>query len=227
MTCQLVEPEVTMTEIIRQHLAMGMKIIDNFSADQRKELKKYSVVAKRKSKKIDCIKKGDSCVKEKDGDKNDDSNVSPTTIPFKTISFLHTTLLESFKTSSKDVADSAGDDDAPCVYLHELLRGSTLHIPELPKPERNPELEARCRRLRLEQQEREYQQMVGDVCTCGHWPVGIISDFRRSNCFILLFWSILSPGDECFRIHSFYVCRFSLRVLESCPVDVFHFDRRG
>jgi len=152
MVCQLVEPEVTMTEVICQHLAMGLKIIDRFSADQRKELKKYSKLARSKK-----AKGGGGFESE---DSSEQSN-QPTTIPFKTISFLHKTLVDYFDNACND--QTQRDDEAPCHYLHEVLRGSTVHIPELPKPERNPELEARCQRLRLDQQEKAYQEMVTNV----------------------------------------------------------------
>jgi len=162
---------VTVTDVIRHHLTMALKIIDQFPAEQRKELKKYSQLIDRKKKN----KKGgggggggavgfsDGSILEVNGINEASSSTltSPTTIPFKIISILHKTLAEHF--SNPAHSDLEVEVGAFCPYLHEVLRGSTLHIPELPTPKRNPELEARCQKLKLQQQERDYQQMVTNV----------------------------------------------------------------
>lgn len=62
------------------------------------------------------------------------------------------------------------------VYLHELLNGSKLVLPQNDIVERNPELEARCQRLRREQNERTYQSMTKNVdCSRTHAPDDTIS----------------------------------------------------
>lgn len=48
-------------------------------------------------------------------------------------------------------------------YLHELLGGSKLVLPQNGLIERNPELEARCERLRREQEDRAYKAMTKNV----------------------------------------------------------------
>lgn len=48
-------------------------------------------------------------------------------------------------------------------YLHELLVGSQLILPRNAVIERNPELEARCARLRREQENQTYQAMTKNV----------------------------------------------------------------
>lgn len=48
-------------------------------------------------------------------------------------------------------------------YLHELLEGSRLILPKNELIERNPELEARCARLRREQENQTYQAMTKNV----------------------------------------------------------------
>uniref|UniRef100_A0A182NFZ7 Endoplasmic reticulum-based factor for assembly of v-atpase n=1 Tax=Anopheles dirus TaxID=7168 RepID=A0A182NFZ7_9DIPT len=53
--------------------------------------------------------------------------------------------------------------DATVPYLHTLLAGCSLKLPENPIQERNPELEARCQRLRKEQEDREYHRMTKNV----------------------------------------------------------------
>ncbi|XP_050070532.1 uncharacterized protein LOC126558550 [Anopheles maculipalpis] len=53
--------------------------------------------------------------------------------------------------------------DQTVPYLHALLRGCELKLPQNPIQERNPELEARCQRLRKEQEDREYHRMTKNV----------------------------------------------------------------
>lgn len=50
-------------------------------------------------------------------------------------------------------------------FLHELLEGSKLILPKNETIERDPVLEARCQRLRREQEERRYQAMTKNVDT--------------------------------------------------------------
>lgn len=49
------------------------------------------------------------------------------------------------------------------VPLHEWLAKCEINLPEPPVVPRNPELEARVQRLKLEQQERDYQNMTKNV----------------------------------------------------------------
>lgn len=49
------------------------------------------------------------------------------------------------------------------VYLHHLIQSSEMVLPENEVKPRNPELEARCQRLRAEQQNREYHKMTKNV----------------------------------------------------------------
>lgn len=49
------------------------------------------------------------------------------------------------------------------LYLHELLENCELVLPENEVIERNPELEARCVRLRRQQEEYEYHKMTRNV----------------------------------------------------------------
>uniref|UniRef100_A0A1B6KIT6 Endoplasmic reticulum-based factor for assembly of V-ATPase n=1 Tax=Graphocephala atropunctata TaxID=36148 RepID=A0A1B6KIT6_9HEMI len=51
------------------------------------------------------------------------------------------------------------------VALHEWLGRCRIELPEPPVIPRNPELEARVQRLKLEQQERDYQNMTRNVDT--------------------------------------------------------------
>ncbi|XP_071789736.1 transmembrane protein 199-like [Asterias amurensis] len=54
-------------------------------------------------------------------------------------------------------------DGKPTLYLHELLEGSEVFFPPLPKPQRNPELLARLERLKAEQENKEYKEMTRSV----------------------------------------------------------------
>ncbi|XP_030558971.1 transmembrane protein 199 [Drosophila novamexicana] len=57
------------------------------------------------------------------------------------------------------------------VFLYELIESCELILPENEFKPRNPELEARCQRLREEQQNREYQKMTKNVdATLKHVP---------------------------------------------------------
>eukprot|EP00911_Craspedida_sp_UC1_P001095 UC1_evm1s821 len=51
----------------------------------------------------------------------------------------------------------------PIPYLHELLNGSALVEVPLEVPQRNPELEKRCEKLRALALDRSYRKMVKDV----------------------------------------------------------------
>lgn len=56
-----------------------------------------------------------------------------------------------------------GSADSDGVYLHQLLAGSKLSLPRNEIQERDPALEARCVRLRLEQDARVYNAMTKNV----------------------------------------------------------------
>lgn len=64
--------------------------------------------------------------------------------------------------NSKLVEKRSADSDFN-LYLNELLKGSRLVLPQNEILERNPELEARCVRLRLEQEARMYNAMTKNV----------------------------------------------------------------
>lgn len=54
-----------------------------------------------------------------------------------------------------------GEEDIP--YLHVLLEGSYIETPQNKVLKRNPDLEARCVKLRAQQEAREYRQMTKSV----------------------------------------------------------------
>uniref|UniRef100_T1P7W4 Endoplasmic reticulum-based factor for assembly of V-ATPase n=1 Tax=Musca domestica TaxID=7370 RepID=T1P7W4_MUSDO len=62
------------------------------------------------------------------------------------------------------------------VYLNDLLETCSLELPKNAIIERNPELEARCQKLRLEQQNLEYRKMTKDVdATLKNYPEDTIA----------------------------------------------------
>ncbi|XP_058066800.1 uncharacterized protein LOC131216351 [Anopheles bellator] len=81
---------------------------------------------------------------------------------------------------AKEVATSAGlglsdvkwlyatlnqmrQSDKMVPYLHTLLQGCQLVLPQNPEQERNPVLEERCKLLRKQQEDRDYHRMTKNV----------------------------------------------------------------
>jgi len=62
-----------------------------------------------------------------------------------------------------EIATACRDDKENKVYLHELLCGSEVLIPQLEIPKRNPELQRRIEALKKEQANREYRRMTKNV----------------------------------------------------------------
>ena len=48
-------------------------------------------------------------------------------------------------------------------HFHEIIESCEIILPEPKFPPRNPELEARCQKLKAEQQEREYRRMTKNI----------------------------------------------------------------
>lgn len=66
--------------------------------------------------------------------------------------------------------------DESIGYLHDLIAGSQLILPKNMIVERNPELEARCQRLKREQEEQSYRMMTKNVdCSRSHIPEDTIA----------------------------------------------------
>ncbi|KAH8267181.1 hypothetical protein KR026_001974 [Drosophila bipectinata] len=63
----------------------------------------------------------------------------------------------------KDTLDELRKREVSEVFLHELIETCDLILPENEFKPRNPDLEARCQRLREEQHNREYQKMTKNV----------------------------------------------------------------
>lgn len=88
---------------------------------------------------------------EEEEDEEKDEKKAKHTLTLTDLKFLNKILSEKRKSS----------EETP--YLHELLESSKIILPQNELIPRNPELEARCKKLREEQQNREYRSMTKDV----------------------------------------------------------------
>lgn len=64
-------------------------------------------------------------------------------------------------------------------YLHELLEDSSLHLPEVVKPPRNPELVARLEKIKAKLANEEYNKITRNVNTQEIQRNGTLADFGR------------------------------------------------
>ncbi|XP_075374491.1 vacuolar ATPase assembly protein VMA12 isoform X1 [Mycteria americana] len=63
------------------------------------------------------------------------------------------------------------------LYLHELLEGSEIDLPEVPVPPRNPELVARLERIKAKLANEEYRRMTRNIT--GQEVNGTLAEFGR------------------------------------------------
>ncbi|XP_053176927.1 transmembrane protein 199 [Scomber japonicus] len=85
----------------------------------------------------------------------------PTTLPFSTARKLKKHL----------------QDEGHPFYLHELLEDSSLHLPEVIKPPRNPELVARLEKIKAKLANEEYKRITRNVNTQEINRNGTLADF--------------------------------------------------
>lgn len=83
----------------------------------------------------------------------------------------------SFSTARK-IKKHLKDKGHP-FYLHELLEDSSLHLPEIVKPPRNPELVARLEKIKAKLANEEYKRITRNVNTQEINRNGTLSDFGR------------------------------------------------
>lgn len=65
------------------------------------------------------------------------------------------------------------------LYLHELLEDSSLHLPEVVKPPRNPELVARLEKIKAKLANDEYDRITRNVNAQEISRSGTLADFGR------------------------------------------------
>uniref|UniRef100_A0A3Q2NNE0 Transmembrane protein 199 n=1 Tax=Fundulus heteroclitus TaxID=8078 RepID=A0A3Q2NNE0_FUNHE len=90
-------------------------------------------------------------------------NPQPTTLPFSTARKLKKHL----------------QDKGHPFYLHQLLEDSSLHLPEVVKPPRNPELVARLEKIKAKLANEEYNRMTRNVNTQEMNRYGTLADFGQ------------------------------------------------
>lgn len=84
-------------------------------------------------------------------------------IPFKTVRKLHKLL----------------QDNGHPVHLHELFEDSTLHLPEVITPPRNPQLVARLEKIKAKLANEEYKRITRNVNPQEMNQHGTLADFGR------------------------------------------------
>ncbi|KAF4104139.1 transmembrane protein 199 [Onychostoma macrolepis] len=84
-------------------------------------------------------------------------------IPFKTVRKLHKLLQEN----------------GHPVYLHDLFEDSTLHLPEVILPPRNPQLVARLEKIKAKLANEEYKRITRNVNPQEMNHHGTLADFGR------------------------------------------------
>ncbi|XP_051848300.1 transmembrane protein 199 [Antechinus flavipes] len=67
----------------------------------------------------------------------------------------------------------------PPLFLHELLEGSEIYLPEVVRPPRNPELVARLERIKAQLANEEYKRITRNVSCQALRQEGNLADFGR------------------------------------------------
>ncbi|XP_055257771.1 transmembrane protein 199 isoform X1 [Moschus berezovskii] len=65
------------------------------------------------------------------------------------------------------------------LYLHELLEGSEIYLPEVVKPPRNPELIARLEKIKIQLANEEYKRITRNVTCQDPRHGGTLSDLGK------------------------------------------------
>ncbi|TEA28537.1 transmembrane protein 199 isoform X1 [Globicephala melas] len=65
------------------------------------------------------------------------------------------------------------------LYLHELLEGSEIYLPEVVKPPRNPELVARLEKIKIHLANEEYKRITRNVTCQDSRHGGTLSDLGK------------------------------------------------
>ncbi|XP_032447018.1 transmembrane protein 199 isoform X1 [Lynx canadensis] len=65
------------------------------------------------------------------------------------------------------------------LYLHELLEGSEIYLPEVVKPPRNPELVARLEKIKIQLANEEYKRITHNVTCQDSRHGGTLSDLGK------------------------------------------------
>ncbi|KAJ1186332.1 hypothetical protein NDU88_003114 [Pleurodeles waltl] len=85
--------------------------------------------------------------------------------------------LVSFR-ALRELRKTLQDSGSP-VYLHELLEDSQIHLPEVEKPLRNPELVARLEKIKANLANEEYKKMTRNINNKELSRHGTLADLGR------------------------------------------------
>ncbi|KAM9701466.1 transmembrane protein 199-like [Dama dama] len=67
------------------------------------------------------------------------------------------------------------------LYLHELLEGSEIYLPEVVKPPQNPELVARLEKIKIQLANEEYKRITRNVTCQDPRHGGTLSDLGKQG----------------------------------------------
>ncbi|XP_023411957.1 transmembrane protein 199 isoform X2 [Loxodonta africana] len=65
------------------------------------------------------------------------------------------------------------------LYLHELLEGSEIYLPDVVKPPRNPELVARLEKIKIQLANEEYKRITRNITCQDSRHGGTLSDLGK------------------------------------------------
>ncbi|KAK5869001.1 hypothetical protein PBY51_009967 [Eleginops maclovinus] len=118
-----------------------------------------------RSKVAELLENTDSCLPQRLREELEETlgKTEPTTLSFSTARTLKKYL----------------QDNGHPFYLHEVLEDSSLHLPEVVKPPRNPELVARLERIKAKLANEEYNRITRNVNTQEINRNGSLADFGR------------------------------------------------
>lgn len=121
---------------------------------QVKDSKEKGDKNKPKKKKSDNVKLDKDAIEKQDSENSTEENSSKDRGPFLSTSDMDWLYFHLQKRRSKG-------DDVP--YVHNLIEGASIEMPENKVLVRNPELEARCVKLRAQEEARAYRRMTKGV----------------------------------------------------------------
>ncbi|KAJ2080843.1 hypothetical protein H4R24_002759 [Coemansia sp. RSA 988] len=78
-----------------------------------------------------------------------------------------TIALADIKVLSQTLREHSSEGDRGDTWVHQLLCGSKIHVPQQPSPPRNPELVARLDRIKKQLEEQEYKRMTTGTSSLG------------------------------------------------------------
>ncbi|NXE11690.1 TM199 protein, partial [Lophotis ruficrista] len=107
------------------------------------------------------------------------------------------------------------------LYLHQLLEGCEIHLPEVPVPPRNPELVARLERIKAKLANEEYQRMTRNI-TGQHDRLSPFSPVRSVKAVVITifnFFVTVAAAFACTYLGSQYIfAETAARVLSAVIV---------